>query len=135
MYRVRVYYKDTDAGGVVYYANYLRFFEAARTEFLLERGIDLKKWVVKGIHFVVTRAEVDYLTPARYGDMLMMETQCTSVSGVRFELVNRAIREQDRKVIATGKTRLASLNDKGKPFRLPKEIHDVLNSSVKENGS
>jgi acyl-CoA thioester hydrolase len=135
MYRARIYYKDTDAGGVVYYANYLRFFEAARTDFLLEHGFDLRKWARQGILFVVTRAEVDYLSPARYGDVLIVDTQCTSVSGVRFELVNHAVREEDRERIAVGKTTLACLSDQGKPCRIPKEIHEVLNKSVKKIGS
>lgn len=131
MYRTRIYYKDTDAGGVVYYANYLGFFEAARTEFLLERGINLKEWVERGILFVVTHTEIDYLSPARYGDTVAADTDCTSVSGARLELTNRAFRETDREVLAVGKTRLACLGENGRPVRIPDEIREVLKSSAK----
>ncbi len=126
MYKVKIYYKDTDAGGVVYYANYLRFFEAARTEFLLERGIDLSTWIERGIHFVVIHTELDYLSSARYGDVLQVETECTSVSGVRLDLINRAVREKDGETMVNGLTRLACIKEKGKPCRIPEEIREVL---------
>ncbi len=130
MYRVRIYYHDTDAGGVVYYANYLRFFEAARTEFLRERGVDLKQWMGRGLTFVVTGAEIEYTTPARYGDLLRMETKCLSVSGARFELTNRAVRDGDGETVARGRTRLACIGKSGKPVRIPDEIRSALNASM-----
>jgi acyl-CoA thioester hydrolase len=134
MYRVRVYYKDTDAGGVVYYGNYLRFFEAARTEFLLQRGVDLNRWIDRGILFVVTRAEIDYLSPAKYGEVLLIDTACTDLSGATLELACRVRREGDEQLIATGATRLACIGDRGRPVRIPREIRDVLKGSVENNG-
>ncbi|OIP62116.1 MAG: acyl-CoA thioesterase [Nitrospirae bacterium CG_4_9_14_3_um_filter_53_35] len=132
MYRTRIYYKDTDAGGVVYYANYLRFFEAARTEFLLDLGLNLNTWMDQGILFVVTHAEVDYLSPARYGDLLLVETACISLSGARFDLGYRVSREEDHQAIAAGATSMACIGKTGKPVRIPKEILTALKDSKKE---
>ncbi len=137
MYRVTIYYKDTDAGGVVYYGNYLRYFEAARTEFLRERGAALTDWIDRGVLFVVVRAEVDYRLSARYGDVLTIETDCTSVSGARFELAYRVLREHDGALVATGMTRMACVSEAGRPLRVPAEIRELLAAvcSRKEPGS
>jgi acyl-CoA thioester hydrolase len=126
MYKVRVYYKDTDAGGVVYYGNYLRFFEAARTEFLRERGIDLNRWIEEGVTFVVVHAEVDYLVSARYNDLLLVETSCSDVLGARFDLTYQVFREEDHGLLATGMTRMACVGAKGKPVRIPTEVIKTL---------
>lgn len=131
MYRLRVYYGDTDTGGVVYYGNYLRFFEAARTEFLLERGFDLKTWIEQGVVFVVTKAEVAYLAPAKYGDVLLIETRCTGLSGPTFDLACRVCREGDDTRIAEGSTRLACIGRRGRPVRIPPELRVVLEASFK----
>jgi acyl-CoA thioester hydrolase len=104
MYKVRVYYKDTDAGGVVYYGNYLRFFEAARTEFLRERGIDLNRWIEEGVTFVVV----------------------SDVLGARFDLTYQVFREEDHGLLATGMTRMACVGAKGKPVRIPTEVIKTL---------
>ncbi|WP_455244354.1 YbgC/FadM family acyl-CoA thioesterase, partial [Petrachloros mirabilis] len=64
---VKIYYEDTDCGGVVYYANYLKYFERARTHYLEERGLSVARLLEEGRAFVVVRAELDYRTPARYG--------------------------------------------------------------------
>ncbi len=137
MYRVTIYYKDTDAGGVVYYGNYLRYFEAARTEFLRERGAALTDWIDRGVLFVVVRAEVDYRLSARYGDILGIETRCPALSGARFDLAYRVLREQDGALVATGLTRMACVNEKGRPLRIPAEIREILAgaSAPKEAGS
>ena len=72
---VKMYYEDTDCGGVVYHANYLRYFERARTEFFAERGILIRDFMEQGIIFVVVRAEVDFESPARYGDILSIQSE------------------------------------------------------------
>ncbi len=137
MYRVTIYYKDTDAGGVVYYGNYLRYFEAARTEFLRNQGALLTDWIDRGVLFVVVRAEVDYRLSARYGDILAIETRCAGLSGARFDLAYRVARESDGAVVATGMTRMACVNETGRPLRIPVEIREILAgaSPPKEAGS
>ena len=71
---IRIYYEDTDCGGGVYYGNYLKYFERARTQYLEERGLSVAGLMKEGTVFVVVHAEVDYRSPARYGDRLIIET-------------------------------------------------------------
>jgi acyl-CoA thioester hydrolase len=81
VYQVRVYWEDTDAGGVVYYANYLKFMERARTEWL--RSLGYEQQVLRethGVVFVVRRVEIDYLAPARLDDLLTVTTQRTDMT-------------------------------------------------------
>jgi acyl-CoA thioester hydrolase len=86
-YTVRVYYEDTDAGGVVYHANYLRFAERARTEALRVMGIPHAELVERhGMMFMVRRAEVDYVRPARPDDLLVIETETLTVGGASLSL-------------------------------------------------
>ncbi len=85
MWPVRVYYEDTDAGGVVYYANYLKFYERARTEWLNALQIDQVDLLDKEIVFVVTKAEIDYLRPAKLNDELVVKTRILKVSAASVE--------------------------------------------------
>src|SRR3989337_1480232 len=73
--RIRVYYEDTDCAGVVYYANYLRYFERGRVELLRERKASLTELEDKGILFLVTCAEIEYLSPCKYDDLLLLAIQ------------------------------------------------------------
>jgi acyl-CoA thioester hydrolase len=75
----KVYYHDTDAGGVVYYGTYLKFLEEGRTEMCLERGFDVRALYKQGVSFVVVHAEADYKAPARYGDTVAIHTRVESV--------------------------------------------------------
>lgn len=78
--KIRIYYHDTDCGGVVYYANYLKYMEEARTEFFEQRGLSLKELTKNQTLFVVIRQEIDYKTPAFYGDILEITTTLVNVS-------------------------------------------------------
>ena len=75
----KVYYHDTDAGGVVYYGTYFKFLEEGRTEFCVNRGFDVRALYKEGISFVVVHAEADYKAPARYGDTVSIYTRVDSV--------------------------------------------------------
>ena len=93
LYPVRVHYEDTDMGGVVYHANYLRFIERARSDWVRKLGNDQNAMRDAGIIWVVRRIEADYLAAARFEDDLVVETELVSVSGVRLtisQLVNAA---------------------------------------------
>lgn len=79
----RIYYHDTDCGGVVYYGNYLKYLEEARTEFLEEKGISLKDLMDKGLWFVVRRQEIEYKAPAYYGDILEIKTFLKEITSHR----------------------------------------------------
>lgn len=126
MLPIRVYYEDTDCGGVVYYANYLRYFERGRTEFLRERGVSLTDCHDKGIVFVVTRAEVEYLSPGRYNDLLLLDTRLTDTSGVTMTFRHEMKREGSEKELVRGSVVLASVNRDGRPVKLPEDIRARL---------
>jgi acyl-CoA thioester hydrolase len=90
---VRVYYEDTDFGGVVYYANYLRYFERARTEWLRSLGVDHQRLAREdGLQFVVRRAEIDFLRGAKLDDELSITVECTEKKRTYLKLLQRALR-------------------------------------------
>ncbi len=120
---VRIYYEDTDCGGVVYYANYLGYFERGRTEYLRERGIELRAPLPNGIGFVVARAEVDYRAPAHYGDLLEVETRITQLSRASMTFAHRTHRAAT--LIAEATVVLVCVAD-GRPCRIPDDIRRSL---------
>ncbi|MBI5137572.1 MAG: YbgC/FadM family acyl-CoA thioesterase [Nitrospirae bacterium] len=122
---IRVYYEDTDCGGVVYYANYLRYFERARTEFLRGRGVDVAHWMERGFLFTVAEAHAKYLASAVYGDLLRVSTRVTAVGRVRFDLAHAITRASDGRVLVTGGTTMACVNS-GRPARVPAPILAAL---------
>ena len=126
--KVRIYYHDTDCGGVVYYANYLRYLEEGRTEFFEQRGISIKEFADNGTVFVVARQEIDYKTPAYYGDILEINTRLAGVSKVRIEL-DCEIKNQEGKTICLAKTILACVGSDLKPKALPEEVRADINSA------
>ena len=119
-FKVKVYYEDTDAAGVVYYANYLRYMERARTEFLLEKGIDVAEHHNGGILFAVLRVEIDYKKPARLGVIIEVVTEVTETSRVTISLRQDIFK--DDKLLVEGAVRLACIDGNGKPRRLPEEF-------------
>ena len=126
--KVRIYYEDTDCGGVVYYANYLKYFERARTQYLEERGLSVAGLMKEGTVFVVVHAEVDYRSPARYGDQLVIETVVSDMTAASFTF-SHVIREREsQRVVVEGSARLAAVNGSGKVKRLDKEMVAALQS-------
>jgi acyl-CoA thioester hydrolase len=118
---LRVYYEDTDLAGIVYYANYLKFIERARTEMVRERGVDqvaLKEQ--GGIVFAVRHLEADYLSPARFDDQLVVETSVVAVTGVRI-ILSQIVRRGGTDLFAA-KVTLVALTETGQPARLPANI-------------
>jgi len=123
---VRIYYEDTDCGGMVYYANYLKFFERARTQYLEERGLSVAGLMKEDTTFVVVHAEVDYRSSARYGDWLTIETVISDMRAASFTF-SHVIREREsRRVVVEGSARLAAVNGKGKVKRLDKAMVTML---------
>jgi acyl-CoA thioester hydrolase len=126
-YPVRVYYEDTDAAGLVYYANYLKFAERARTEMLREQGADHAAMLRStGLGFVVRRCEVDYLRPARLDDSLRVETCVIGLGGATLDLQQDVIRDGD--ILVRMRVGLALLNSSGRPARLPAALRAALQS-------
>jgi len=125
---IRIYYEDTDCGGIVYYANYLKYFERARTEYLEARGYSVAALMGEGIVFVVVHAEVDYCSPARYGETLVVETVVSDLSRASLTFSHVVRERASGRVIVEGSARLAVTDGNGKVKRLDKAIVAALQS-------
>lgn len=119
-FAVRVYYEDTDLAGIVYYANYLKFIERARSEWVRELGIDQLGLRAGGVSFAVRRIEADYLRPARFDDELSVATWPVSASAARIELCQEVLRGAER--LFAARVHLVAIGPAGKPVRLPKAL-------------
>lgn len=117
---VTVYYEDTDMAGIVYYANYLRFIERARSEIVEDLGVDQRAMRAEGIVFAVTRVEADYVGSARLGDRLTVVTTHAPVGAVRW-VFDQEVRLGD-KTIFRAKVTAACMSTEGRPTRLPAKI-------------
>jgi acyl-CoA thioester hydrolase len=121
---VRVYYEDTDAGGVVYHANYLLFMERARTEWL--RVLGFEQDVLRreaGVQFSVRRMSIDYLRPARFNDLLTVTVALTGVGGASLGLAQEVAREADGVVCCRGAVQVACVDAVTlRPARIPKQL-------------
>jgi acyl-CoA thioester hydrolase len=126
---VRIYYEDTDCGGVVYYANYLKYFERARTRYLEARGLSVAGLMNEGTVFVVVHAEVDYRSPARYGDILVIDTVVAEKSAASFTFQHIVKEKVSGRVVVEGSARLAATDANGKVKRLDKATIAALQSS------
>ncbi|MBV1925861.1 MAG: tol-pal system-associated acyl-CoA thioesterase [Rhodobacteraceae bacterium] len=123
-FALRVYYEDTDMGGIVYHANYLKFIERARSEWVRSLGNDQNTMKDAGIVWVVRRIEADYLASARFEDELTIETTIENLSRVRL-VMNQVIKREDT-VIFTATVTAVCMTEAGKPVRLPAEIRALL---------
>ncbi len=123
---IRIYYEDTDCGGVVYYANYLRYFERARTEYLEERGIFVKECIPKGFFFIVAHQDIDYKAPAFYGDILNITPKISKISSasVIFDYVVR--NKKTNQIIAVASTTLVCVDKDIQPMKIPQDIREKL---------
>ena len=122
---IRVYYEDTDLGGIVYYANYLRFIERARSEWIRDLGIDqIKMRNEEESIFVVTKIKADYLSPAYFDDMLMVDTRIKVVSPVRAYFYQNIFRKE--KVIFKAEVCVTCTSNSGKVQRLPEKINILM---------
>ena len=130
MLPIRVYYEDTDCAGVVYYASYLRYFERGRVEFFRDLGISVSDYHDKGLIFVVTNVEVEYILPGRYDDLLLLDTRLTDISGVTLTFRHSVTKEGYEKELARGSVVLALVNRDGKPVRIPEELRRVLSREL-----
>ncbi len=117
---VRIYYEDTDHGGVVYHANYLRYMERARTELLRAAGVELdeveRRW---GVLFAVTRIAIDYRAPARFNDLPTVCSRLARPTGVRVRYHQRIERADDGLCLSEAQVDLACIARSGRPRRIP----------------
>lgn len=116
-FSLRVYYEDTDLAGIVYYANYLRFIKRARTEWLREIGLDQTALKAAGTVFAVRRIEADYIAPARFDDMLTVETGAAARTPARIVLRQQVLR--DGLLLFDARVTIVAIGASGRPQRLP----------------
>lgn len=121
----RVYYEDTDLAGVVYYANYLKYIERARSEWVRTLGVDQVRLKAEaGIVFAVRRIEADYLAPARFDDLLAVSTEPVQATPAR--LILRQVVRRDGRELFVATVTLVALSPRGTVARLPAEFRAVL---------
>ena len=126
---VKVYYEDTDLAGIVYYANYLKFIERARTEWVASLGVDqVALKADRGIVFAVRRVEADFLRPAKFADDLVVETKLQSLGGARIVLEQVVTRGGERLFAAV--VTLVCLGEDGHAARLPAEVRARLSGPL-----
>ncbi|MFA6583203.1 MAG: thioesterase family protein [Elusimicrobiaceae bacterium] len=121
----RIYYHDTDCGGVVYYGNYLKYLEEARTELFERCGYSVKRMMDEGYMFVVARQEVEYKHPAFYDDVLDIETTVSAVSEISVEFTYK-ITNQNGKLTTKAKTVLVCVGRDIKPRSIPPQVREKL---------
>jgi len=122
----KIYYHDTDCGGVVYYANYLKYLEEGRTELFSARGIDIKKTVEAGTNFVVAHIEVDYKAPAHYGDKIRIFSRVEKLGKSSIHFYQEAKRQEV--ILLKANVVLACVGGNVKPKSIPEEMRKALES-------
>jgi acyl-CoA thioester hydrolase len=127
---LRVYYEDTDAQGIVYYANWMRFLERGRTELLRLLGLQhsaLRE--EKGLNWVVRRCTIDYLRPARLDDCIEIVTSCGVLRGASLEMIQEARRGGE--LLVHAELLVACMGEDGRPVRLPPHVRTALSEVVR----
>jgi len=125
-WNVRVYFEDTDSGGVVYHANYLKFMERARTEWLRSLGLNqIKLKKEDKVMFVVRKIDIQYRMPSRFNDELLLQTECFKITDYSIMLKQNILR--DKQIITEGKVEIVCINsDLFKPVRIPKMAKQLM---------
>ena len=123
---LRVRYAETDKMGVVYYANYLVWFEVGRADLLRSLGWSYREMERAGVSLPVIEARCTYQRPARYDDEIEVRTRGRILSPVRMEFEYEVVRVEDQIVAATGTTVHAALDERGRPCRLPQRVREVF---------
>lgn len=126
---IRVYYEDTDAGGVVYHARYLHFFERARTEYLRKLGFSQQNLLADSLAFVVKKMEIDYKIPARLDDLLRVQTKISELKGAKIVFYQQLWRDDN--LLSEALVTVASVDlTKMKPIAIPANIKQAFQQTV-----
>ena len=127
---IRIYYQDTDCGGVVYYGNYLRYFEQGRTHWLEAQGLSVKSFMDEGTLFAVVHAELSYRSPARYGETLSIATTLTDLRAASFTFAHEIREKTSGRLVVEGSARLATVDTQGKLLKLPRDLRERLTKAL-----
>ena len=120
-----IFYHDTDCGNVVYYANYLKYFEEARTLYMQDKGYGVAALMQQGKFFVVARQEVEYKYPVRYGDVITVDTKVLEISDIKIVFEN-TITNQNGRLCTKGKTTLVCVDKNGVPTSMGVDVKNAL---------
>lgn len=120
-----IFYHDTDCGNVVYYANYLKYFEEARTLYMQEKGYSVAALMQRGKYFVVARQEVEYKYPVRYGDVITVDTKVLEISDIKIVFEN-TITNQNGRLCTKGKTTLVCVDATGSPTPMGVDVKQAM---------
>ena len=132
---IRVIYADTDAMGIVYHTNYIKWFEIGRSEILRQLGLPYAEIEAMGYNLPLTEVSCRYLYPARYDEILVIETEIEQVRNASIKFNYIIFDEGQEKKLVEGESAHACINDKGKVVRFPTYITDKINPQGKINGS
>lgn len=122
----RIYYHDTDAGGIVYYGQYLCYLEEARTEFLETKGLSVQMFRDRGLNYAVRQCNVSYRSPARYGENLICTAELKKVTAVQLIFDQKIVDKKDGRLIVEAEVSLACLNNDFKPTPIPDDLKERL---------
>lgn len=120
-----IFYHDTDCGNVVYYGNYLKFFEEARTLYMQEKGFSIPDLMARGKYFVVARQEVEYKYPVRYADVIDVSTKILEVSEIKIVFENTIVNQNGR-LCTKGKTTLVCVDKNGVPTPMGADVKTAM---------
>lgn len=122
----KIYFYDTDAGGIVYYGNYLQYLEEARTEFLEKKGLSVAAFHQRGLLYAVRKCSITYRSPARYGDILVCDAQVTKTTAAQI-VFNQTIQQKSTgMLVVEAEVILVCLNRDLKPVPIPEDLKPLL---------
>jgi acyl-CoA thioester hydrolase len=130
---IRIYYEDTDAAGVVYHANYLKYLERSRTEYFRDRALLVTELAATGYVFPVVRMEMDFLSPAHHDDLLVVTTTPERVSGSSFRMHQQILRKFDGRLLVDAQVTLACIGPNLKARRIPVAVRERLTAEIGSN--
>jgi len=122
----RIFYHDTDAGGVVYYANYLKYLEEARTEFLEQKGLSVKIFLARGLLYAVSQCNVSYKSPARYGETIECTARLQKTTAVKLIFHQTIFEQGTNRMIVEAEVTLVCLNKDFRPTAIPEDLKEKL---------
>lgn len=118
----RIFYHDTDAGGIVYYGNYLKYLEEARTEFLENKGLSVAIFRNRGMIYAVRKCSIIYRSPARYGEILICDARLENITAAQLVFEQLIHEKQTRRLVVEAQVTLACLNQDFKPIPIPDDL-------------
>lgn len=131
--RVRVYYEDTDSGGVVYYANYLKYCERGRTEFFRDSNLSIAGLDSEGYLFVVARVEASYRSPAHHDDLLEVRTGVESLGRASISFSQRIFHVETDRLMVDAKVKVACTDKEGKVRPLPVSVRAAMETDIEKD--